>query len=178
MALVMRVTACAVGVWLIVGIGGLARADRATELARTYNARAEKLFSLGMFREAAAEYQRAYVAKPIPDFLYNLGQCHKRLGAVEDLERAIFFFESYVNNAAPSPLRDEVELQIAKLRKEVTARRYRPVYKRWWFWTVIGVVVAGAAVGTAIALRPQDQDVVRGTIGDPSPLQLLLRGSR
>jgi tetratricopeptide (TPR) repeat protein len=22
-----------------------------------------------------------------------------------------------------------------------------PVYKRWWFWTVIGVVVAGAAVG-------------------------------
>jgi hypothetical protein len=27
-----------------------------------------------------------------------------------------------------------------------------PVYKRWWLWTVVGVVVAGAAVGTALAL--------------------------
>lgn len=28
-----------------------------------------------------------------------------------------------------------------------------PVYKRWWLWTVVGVVVAGAAVGTVLALR-------------------------
>jgi hypothetical protein len=27
-----------------------------------------------------------------------------------------------------------------------------PVYKRWWLWTIVGVVVAGAAAGTAIAL--------------------------
>jgi len=27
-----------------------------------------------------------------------------------------------------------------------------PVYKQWWLWTVVGVVVAGAAVGVAVAL--------------------------
>ncbi|HTU62065.1 MAG TPA: hypothetical protein VMF89_26590, partial [Polyangiales bacterium] len=27
-----------------------------------------------------------------------------------------------------------------------------PVYKRWWLWTLVGVVVVGAAAGTAIAL--------------------------
>jgi tetratricopeptide (TPR) repeat protein len=27
-----------------------------------------------------------------------------------------------------------------------------PVYKRWWVWTIVGVVVAGAAVGTAVAV--------------------------
>lgn len=32
------------------------------------------------------------------------------------------------------------------------ARADTPVYKRWWLWTIVGVVVAGAATGTAIAL--------------------------
>jgi tetratricopeptide (TPR) repeat protein len=27
-----------------------------------------------------------------------------------------------------------------------------PVYKKWWLWTVVGVVVVGAAVGTGVAL--------------------------
>jgi hypothetical protein len=27
----------------------------------------------------------------------------------------------------------------------------RPFYKRWWFWTAVGVVVAGAAI-TAVAV--------------------------
>ncbi len=33
-----------------------------------------------------------------------------------------------------------------------------PFYKQWWFWTAIGVVVVGGAVGTAIALQPEDKD--------------------
>lgn len=32
-----------------------------------------------------------------------------------------------------------------------------PIYKRWWLWTTVGVVVAGAAVGTVIALRAKDE---------------------
>ncbi|HEX6244318.1 MAG TPA: PEGA domain-containing protein [Polyangiales bacterium] len=31
-----------------------------------------------------------------------------------------------------------------------TARK--PLYKQWWLWTAVGVVVAGAATGTAVAL--------------------------
>ena len=58
------------------------------------------------------------------------------------------------------------------------ATRGKPIYKRWWFWTLIGAAVAGAAVGTAVALRPQDEQPVKGSIGDPSPLQLPLRGWR
>jgi tetratricopeptide (TPR) repeat protein len=30
--------------------------------------------------------------------------------------------------------------------------RPRPVYKRWWFWTVLGVGVAAVAAGTAVAV--------------------------
>ena len=30
-----------------------------------------------------------------------------------------------------------------------------PFYKTWWFWTVVGVVVAGGATATAVALTSQ-----------------------
>jgi len=33
-----------------------------------------------------------------------------------------------------------------------------PVYKKWWFWTIIGVVVVGGAVGVGIALKPEDKN--------------------
>jgi len=33
----------------------------------------------------------------------------------------------------------------------------QPVYKKWWLWTIVGVVVAGGAVTTAVLLtRPQN----------------------
>lgn len=32
-----------------------------------------------------------------------------------------------------------------------------PGYKRWWVWTIVGVVVAGAAVGTVIALKTKNE---------------------
>jgi tetratricopeptide (TPR) repeat protein len=157
--------------------------DQATALAKKHNAEAEKLFNLGLFREAAAAYQRAYLAKPVPELLYNLGQCHKRLGATADLEKAVFYYESFLNNVPATPLRPDVEEQIAKLKRELDARRAAltrppPIYKRWWFWTLIGAAVAGAAVGTAMALRPQDEQPVPGTIGDPRFVQLPLRGWR
>lgn len=33
-----------------------------------------------------------------------------------------------------------------------------PVYKRWWFWTVIGVAVAGAATGAVVATQTGGSD--------------------
>ncbi len=38
-----------------------------------------------------------------------------------------------------------------------------PVYKRWWLWTAVGVVVAGAATGIAVALTtPKDASIPPG----------------
>jgi tetratricopeptide (TPR) repeat protein len=157
---------------LVVARGALAADDETRAAARRHNAEAQKLFNLGRFREAAASYQRAYLAKPVPEFLYNIGQCYKRLGSSEDLERAIFHFESYANNASNPTLRLDAQEQVVKLRAELRARHRPPIYKRWWFWTLIGAAVAGATVGAAVALRPADQQPVAGSVGEPSPLQL------
>jgi hypothetical protein len=32
----------------------------------------------------------------------------------------------------------------------------RPLYRQWWLWTTVGVVVAGVAVGLGVGLSPRD----------------------
>lgn len=34
----------------------------------------------------------------------------------------------------------------------------KPIYKRWWLWTLVGVVVAGAAAGTVLALQSKETE--------------------
>ena len=54
----------------------------------------------------------------------------------------------------------------------MTARLSTPVYKRWWLWTIVGVVVAGAAAGTAILLiRANDEPThYRGVVTQNTPV--------
>jgi tetratricopeptide (TPR) repeat protein len=43
------------------------------------------------------------------------------------------------------------------------APKAEPLYKKWWLWTAVGVVVAGAAVGTAVAVTtPKDANLPSG----------------
>jgi tetratricopeptide (TPR) repeat protein len=149
-----------------------ARADPATEQAKLHNLQAKQLFNLGLFEAAASEYEAAYRLKPLPTFLFNLAQCYKRMHEApppgRNLERAIFYYRSFVQNDPASPFRAKVEEEIAELERRLAEiRKPAPVYKRWWFWTAIGVglAVAGAVVGTTFALRPKDESPVLGTAG-------------
>ena len=72
--------------------------DRATERAKLHNAEARKLFNLHKFKEAAEEYEKAYQARPLPIFLYNLAQCHARIPGPESKRKAVHFFESYLRD--------------------------------------------------------------------------------
>ena len=140
--------------------------DATMRVAKKAFERGEKLFALGKFAEALAQYQRAYDAKPLPGLLFNIGQCHRNLG---DYEAAIFSFKKYLKAAPEADNRDQVEEYIVDLEAEqekansqrfgLTDRDRRrdeappppaasPIYTRWWFWT--GIVVVGAAGGVGI----------------------------
>jgi len=58
-------------------------------------------------------------------------------------------------NATASP--------VLHARVPSTPAHPRPFYKRWWFWTAVGVVVAGAAAVVA-ATRPGEASPITGTL--------------
>jgi tetratricopeptide (TPR) repeat protein len=77
-----------------------------------------------------------------------------------------------------------VPLELAPARAASTSDMTRldpppsaaPVTERWWFWTAIGAVAAGAAVATAVALGHQESKVDGGSSG--VVLESLRRGAR
>jgi tetratricopeptide (TPR) repeat protein len=133
--------------------------------ARRHFLRGEQLFALGRFREALGEYEAAFEASPLPELLFNIGQCHRNLG---NYEEAIFSFRKYLRLRPEARNRDAVEKLIADLEEQrdraadAAARRRlieppppppqdrRSIFGRWWFWT--GVAVVAAAAGTAVVL--------------------------
>jgi tetratricopeptide (TPR) repeat protein len=148
--------------------------DAATRSAKRHFERGQKLYTLTKFREALDEYQQAFDARPIPDFLFNIGQCYRNLG---DYDAAIFSYKKYLAAAPDAPNRAQVEQLIVDLqarKDQEDARRLslqsapqaaapqaappppapappasQPLYTRWWFWTGIGVVAAG---GTGVTI--------------------------
>jgi len=151
-----------------VAAGPASAEDRATKLAKKHYARGEKLFALGRFDDALLEYEAAFEAKPLPGFLFNIGQCHRNLG---DYDEAIFSFRKYLKLAPDADNKDDVlslieELEDKKRAAEAEADAHRfdtppptekprghakkkKIYQKWWFW---GGVAGVAAAGTGTFL--------------------------
>lgn len=136
--------------------------------AKLHFERGEKLYALTRFSEAIDEYQKAFDAEPLPDFLFNIGQCYRNLG---DYDSAIFSYRKYLTLAQDPPNRAQVEQLIRDLEAKRTANDTqrlglkrpppatpppvehppeqasdRPIYARWWFWTGIAVVAVAGGV--------------------------------
>ncbi len=165
----------------IVLVATAARADdAATTEARAHFERGKRLYEVAKFQEALEAFTAAYETKALPDILFNIGQCHRRLG---HWDAALFFYRGFLSyQADDSPDRAEAErlmkeVEAAKaaqavaaaeaakreeLRLQAIARGERPaplvdagppVYKRAWFWaTVAGLVAVGTAVAVVVAL--------------------------
>jgi tetratricopeptide (TPR) repeat protein len=137
--------------------------DRATKAAQKHFEKAQKLFNLGKFDEALTEYEAAYEAKPLGDFLYNIAQCYRNL---EDYDRAIFSFKKYLKEKPDADDRAQVEKFIDELEEKkqrgegqkfvdkpppppppIVVAHDDPFYKKWWFWTGVAVVGVAGSVG-------------------------------
>jgi tetratricopeptide (TPR) repeat protein len=110
-------------------------------------------FEKARYAEALERMERAYSLAPIPDLLYDIARCHEQLGHTAD---AISAYERYVALAPPSQEREVVTRHVAGLRAYQLLRAAgnaprRPVYRRWWFWTTLGLAV-GAAIGVGVGV--------------------------
>lgn len=76
-------------------------------------------YDLSEWEQALIEFKEAYRQMPDPTFLYNIAQCHRRLGQVED---ALTFYRTYLRRAPEAANRSEVERRIDELEAEKKAR--------------------------------------------------------
>jgi tetratricopeptide (TPR) repeat protein len=106
-------TVSLVAALLVAFVATDARADDATDKARAEFQDANQHYRLGQFEDALAAYKRAYEQRPLPEFLFNIGQCHFNLG---NYERSIFFYESFLREKPDAPNRGVVESQLVEAR--------------------------------------------------------------
>ena len=55
-----------------------AQGDDSLRQAKEYFDKAKGLFQSGSYKEAAELFDKAYKARPFPQFLFNIGACHEK----------------------------------------------------------------------------------------------------
>ncbi len=95
-----------IAVWLSFLAFSTARADppEDTISARRHFYRGERLYAVGKFQAALEAFTAAYEAAAKPGLLFNIGQCHRRLGHTDE---AIFFFNGFLQG---DPKADQKEI--------------------------------------------------------------------
>jgi tetratricopeptide (TPR) repeat protein len=202
----------AAAVLLTVATSGRAWSGQGSDAERVRSARAHyeqavSHYNLDEFAPALTEFREAYRLKPDPSFLFNIAQCHRKLG---ENASALDFYRKYLRSLPDAPNRPEIERMIAELRERGAEADTAPVvpiapaatpaqapapepaaaltlapppadaagppatvppaaeasavYRRWWFWTALGVVVAGAVV-TGVVLASSPDKPYAGTLG-------------
>ena len=91
--------------------------------AKAHYARGTSYYNLGRYREALAEYEAAYLAVQDPPFLFNIAQCHRKMGRDQE---ALGAYRSYLRVAPNAPNRSEVQKRIAELDRETRAAALVP----------------------------------------------------
>ena len=131
------------------------------DLARAHFLTGQSYFDQERFEDALKEFEEAYRLSGRAGFHYNIGVCHEKLGRPDV---AIASFRRYLREDPATPDRPVVEARIASLeeRKRASAPRAsdKPLWRKGWFWGVVGgataLVVAGVAIGVVFGTRGDD----------------------
>ena len=105
---------CLAGLAVVVVWGALSSpalcAENDKAVARAHYETATRLYDLREYSKALDEYKAAYLAKPDPAFLFNIGQCYRRLG---ETSSALDFYRQYLKKTpADDPNRAQADARI------------------------------------------------------------------
>ena len=105
---------CLAGLTLVAIAGTLSSSALCAEndktIARAHYETATRLYDLREYSKALDEYKAAYLAKPDPAFLFNIGQCFRKLG---NTASALDFYQQYLKKTPDEdPNRAQAEARI------------------------------------------------------------------
>ena len=88
--------------------------------ARDLFQRGEQLYKAGDYARALVLYREAYGLKPLPGFLFNLGQCARQLGRCD---HALAHFREFLSKLPQAPNRGLVEELIRECEAKLASQR-------------------------------------------------------
>jgi tetratricopeptide (TPR) repeat protein len=135
-------------------------------------AQGHRLYQLGRYQEAIAEYRRAYELRADPPFLFQIAESYRQLGATE---QALFYYDRYLAGPADGSDREAAEERVSELERlrarppvaatppgliatpgpGTGAKPPTPLWRRWWVWTAIGAALAAGLTVAALAGRSE-----------------------
>ena len=102
-------------------------AEDAGQQAKVAYQAGQKAFNLGHYDEALALFEKAYNAKPVVGLLYNVAQCHRLLGNLEQARRVYRAFISQTPDARQSQAaKEKLEELEQVLASQTKARESQP----------------------------------------------------
>lgn len=110
--------------------------------------RAEEHARAGEHTQAMAAWQAAYRSEPRPIYTYRIAESARLSGA---LGESVASYQRFLRDTRPPEFpkeREAAERYLPVVQRELQDQK-RPVYKRWWFWTILGGVAAGIGAGVA-----------------------------
>jgi Tetratricopeptide repeat len=113
-----RVTRLAATIVLLLATGAARGAEPGDAKARYLSGQSH--YNLNEFADALQDFKEAYRLHPDAAFLFNIAQCERQLG---DLEEAIKFYRSYLRNKPEASNKREVERKIEELKGLVEAKK-------------------------------------------------------
>ena len=110
---------CLVSVLVVAIWSGVAHAEGGGDAKARYMS-GQSHYNLNEFPEALQDFKEAYRLHPDPAFLFNIAQCERQLG---ELEEAIKFYRSYLRNKPDATNAKEVQKKIDELKGLSDAKR-------------------------------------------------------
>jgi hypothetical protein len=83
--------------------------------AKAHTRQGAAFYDLGRYADANAEFERAYLIEQDPALLYNMGQCHRKLGKGDE---AVHFFRTYLRRSPNGPFAGAAEKRIKEIEAE------------------------------------------------------------
>jgi hypothetical protein len=102
-----------------VAVAPPARADVAK--AAEHFDQGTRLYQVGEYARALAEFKAGHIEDPDPSFLYNIAQCHRQLGQSHE---AVVIYRRFLSLSPDSPMRADIERKIRELEDRM---RYQAV---------------------------------------------------
>jgi tetratricopeptide (TPR) repeat protein len=93
-----------------------------TDRAKALFAEGNQHFNLNELAQALELYKRAYRIRPLPAFLFNMAQCHRKLG---NYQEAINMYQSYLVGVPDASNKDMVQSLIEESKKGLADQHAR-----------------------------------------------------